>query len=75
MLQRAIARIRPTDPRLALRLDGAAALSGLMDDRTAPAALRMVDRLQASLGEAADPPARVLVAIAQAAMRRAQARG
>ena len=33
----------------------------------------MVDRLQASLGEAADPPARVLVAIAHAEMRRAQA--
>jgi DNA-binding CsgD family transcriptional regulator len=73
VLERASARIRPTDPRLALRLDGAAALFGLMDDRTAPAALRMVDRLQASLGEAADPPARVLVAIAHAEMRRAQA--
>jgi len=71
VLQRAIARIRPTDPRLAWRLDGAAALAGLMDDRTAPAALRTVDRLQASLGESADPPARVLVAIAHAAMRRA----
>jgi DNA-binding CsgD family transcriptional regulator len=73
VLQRAITRIRPTDPRGALRLDGAAALFGLMDDRTAPAALRMVDRLQAGLGEAADPPARVLVAIAHAEMRRAQA--
>jgi DNA-binding CsgD family transcriptional regulator len=72
MLQRAIARIRPTDPRLALRLEGAAALFGLMDDRTAPAALGTVDRLQASLGESADPPARVLVAIAHAAMRRAR---
>src|SRR5690348_12649501 len=28
VLERAIARIRPTDPRLALRLDGAAALFG-----------------------------------------------
>src|SRR5690242_20744118 len=73
VLERAIARIRPTDPRLALRLDGAAALFGLMDDRTAPAALGRVDRLQVSLGEAADPPARVLVAIAHAEMRRAQA--
>jgi len=73
VLQRAIARIRPTDPRLAQRLDGAAALFGLMDDRTAPAALAAVDRLQASLGEAADPPARVLVAIAHAEMRRAHA--
>ena len=73
VLQRAIARIRPTNPRLALRLDGAAALFGLMDDRTAPAALRTVDRLRASVGEATDPPARVLVAIAHAEMRRAQA--
>jgi DNA-binding CsgD family transcriptional regulator len=70
LLERAAARIRSTDPRLALRLDGAAALAGLMDDRTAPAAFRAVDRLEASLGESADPPARVLVAIAHAAMRR-----
>src|SRR5689334_6181632 len=70
LLQRAAARIRLTDPRLALRLDGAAALAGLMDDRTAPAALQAVDRLEASLGESADPPARVLVAIAHAATRR-----
>ena len=69
VLQRAIARIRPTDPRLALRLEGAAALAGMMDDRTAPAAHRAVERLQASLGETADPPARVLVAISHALMR------
>jgi DNA-binding CsgD family transcriptional regulator len=72
VLQRAAARIRTTDPRLALRLDGAAALTGLMDDRTAPAALRMVDRLEDSLGAFADPPARVLVVIAHAAQRRAR---
>jgi hypothetical protein len=54
LLERAAARIRFTDPRLAWRLDGAAALAGLMDDRTAPAALRAVDRLEASLGESAD---------------------
>ena len=72
VLERAAARIRPTDPRLALRLDGAAALTGLMDDRTAAAALRKVGRLEASLGEFADPPARVLVVIAHAAGRRAR---
>src|SRR5215468_6214255 len=72
VLERAAARIRPTDPRLALRLDGAAALTGLMDDRTAAAALRMVERLEDSLGEFADPPARVLVVIAHAAGRRAR---
>src|SRR5262245_16723427 len=37
VLERAAGRIRPTDPRLALRLDGAAARAGLMDDRTAAA--------------------------------------
>jgi DNA-binding CsgD family transcriptional regulator len=72
VLERAAARIRPTDPRLALRLDGAAALTGLMDDRTAAAALRKVGQLEDSLGESADPPARVLVVIAHAAGRRAR---
>ena len=70
VLERAIARIRPTDPRLALRLEGAAALAGMMDDRTASAALGAAERLQASLAETADPPGRVLVAIAHALMRR-----
>jgi DNA-binding CsgD family transcriptional regulator len=70
VLQRTAARIRPTDPRLAWRLDGAAALAGLMDDRTAPAALRAVERLEASIGESTDPPGRVLIAIAHAVMRR-----
>jgi DNA-binding CsgD family transcriptional regulator len=72
VLERAAARIRPTDPRLALRLDGAAALAGLMDDRTAAAALRKVERLEDSLAEFPDPPARVLVVIAHAAGRRAR---
>ena len=73
VLERAAERIRPTDPRLAWRLDGAAALAGMMDDRTASAALGVVERLEAALGESADPPGRVLVAIAHAGMRRAQA--
>ena len=73
VLERSADRIRPTDPRLAWRLDGAAALAGMMDDRTASAALRTVERLEATLGESADPPGRVLVAIAHAMMRRAQA--
>jgi DNA-binding CsgD family transcriptional regulator len=70
VLERAIARIRPTDPRLAMRLEGAAALAGMMDDRTSSAALRAAERLQAGLAETADPPGRVLVAIAHALMRR-----
>jgi len=69
VLERAAGRIRPTDPRLAWRLDGAAALAGMMDDRTASAALRAVERLEATLGESGNPPGRVLVAIAHAMMR------
>jgi hypothetical protein len=46
-----------------------------MDDRTAAAALRKVDRLEDSFGEFADPPARVLVVIAHAAGRRARHSG
>jgi DNA-binding CsgD family transcriptional regulator len=72
VLQRAIDRIRPTDPLLALRLEGASALAGVVDDRTAPEALRTVDRLRARLDEFRDPPVRVLVVIAQVMMRRAQ---
>ncbi len=75
VLERSADRIRPADPRLARRLDGAAALAGMMDDRTASAAFRTVVRLEATLGESADPPGRVLVAIAHAMMRRAQAPG
>jgi DNA-binding CsgD family transcriptional regulator len=70
LLQHAAARIRSTDQRLALRLDGAAALAGLMDDRTASAALKAVDQLKDSLGQFADPPARVLVVMAHANVRR-----
>jgi DNA-binding CsgD family transcriptional regulator len=72
VLRRAIDRIRPTDPLLALRLEGASALAGIVDDRTAPDALRTVDRLRARLDELPDPPVRLLVVTAQVMMRRAQ---
>jgi DNA-binding CsgD family transcriptional regulator len=72
VLRRAIDRIRPADPLLALRLEGASALAGVVDDGTAPDALRTVDRLRARLDELDDPPVRLLVVLAQVMMRRAQ---
>ena len=72
VLQRAAERIGQMDPQLALRLEGASALAGVVDDRTAPAANRTVDLLRARLAEFPDPPVRLLVVAAQVAMRRAE---
>jgi DNA-binding CsgD family transcriptional regulator len=72
VLQRAIARIQADDPSLALTLESASALVGIMDDRTAAAAVSVVDRLRDRLDEITEPPVRLLVAMAQVAMRRAQ---
>jgi DNA-binding CsgD family transcriptional regulator len=73
VLQRAIGAIGPTDPVLALRLEGASALAGVVDDRTAPAANQTADLLRARIAELPDPPVRLLVAVAEVAMRRAEA--
>jgi DNA-binding CsgD family transcriptional regulator len=73
VLQRAIDLIGALDPLLALRLDGASALAGVVDDRTAPAAHVIVDRLRPRLADLQDPPVRLLVVLAQVAMRRAEA--
>jgi DNA-binding CsgD family transcriptional regulator len=73
VLQRAIERVSRTDARLALRLNGASALAGVVDDRTAAAALQTVDLLQDRLAELQDPPVRLLVVAAQVSMRRAEA--
>ena len=72
VLQRAIARVSAADPLLTLWLEAAAALVGVMDDRTAPAALRAVERLREHLDEVPDPPVHLLVAVAHVAVRRAQ---
>jgi|HubBroStandDraft_6_1064221.scaffolds.fasta_scaffold00638_13 DNA-binding CsgD family transcriptional regulator len=73
VLQRAIGAIGPADPVLALRLEGASALAGIVDDRTAPAANQTADLLRARIAELPDPPVRLLVAVAEVAMRRAEA--
>ena len=72
VLQRAIAPVSAADPLLTLWLEAAAALAGVMDDRTAPAALRAVERLREHLDDVADPPVHLLVVVAQVAVRRAQ---
>jgi DNA-binding CsgD family transcriptional regulator len=72
VLRRVIATVGQADPVLALRLEGAAALAGIVDDRTAPAANQAADVLRARLGELPDPPVRLLVAVAEVAMRRAE---
>ena len=72
VLQRAIARVSAADPLLTLSLEAAAALVGVVDDRTAPAALRAVDHLRARLDEVPDPPVHLLVAAAHVAVRRGQ---
>jgi DNA-binding CsgD family transcriptional regulator len=72
VLQRVIEAIGPADPVLAMRLEGASALAGIVDDRTASAANQTTDRLRARLAELPEPPVRLLVAVAEVAMRRAE---
>ena len=72
VLQQAIGRIGQADPQLGLRLEGASALAGIVDDRTAAAANRSVEVLRARLDDMPDAPVRLLVAAAEAAMRRAE---
>lgn len=71
VLQRAIDRVSPADPLLALQLSSVSAWAGLLDDRTALDAMRTVDELHARLDEFPDP-VRVLVAAAQVTIRRTQ---
>ena len=72
VLQQAIGRIGQADPQLGLQLEGASALAGIVDDRTAAAANRSVEVLRARLDDMPDAPVRLLVAAAEAAMRRAE---
>jgi DNA-binding CsgD family transcriptional regulator len=69
VLEQAIARLGPADARLALTLESSLALTGVMDDRTAPAALRELGRLAGRIGEPGEPPAVLLAVLANVAMR------
>jgi DNA-binding CsgD family transcriptional regulator len=70
VLERSIARVRGTDARLAFSLECRRALVGVMDDRTARAALDALERLRQRVDELAEPPVHLLAALANVAMRR-----
>jgi DNA-binding CsgD family transcriptional regulator len=61
------------DARLALTLEAAIAMVGMVNERTAPAALLRAERLRGRLGALADPPAPLLVMLANYAARRNRA--
>jgi hypothetical protein len=69
VLERTLATVGDTDPGLALRLEAAAALIGLLDQRTAPAAVRRAEALRSRLSTLADPPVDLLVTLAFNAAR------
>ncbi len=71
-VQRAIAQLRDTDPWLAFSLESSCALAAVMDDRTAPEALRSLDGLSRRMSEFTEPPPSLLAALANVAMRRQQ---
>ncbi len=73
VLQQVTDRIAAIDPQLGLRLKGACALAGLVDDRTAASANTALEQMRPSLDGDADAPVRLLVASAEAAMRQAEA--
>jgi tetratricopeptide (TPR) repeat protein len=70
--QQAIATLEKADAWLALTLESSSALAGVMDDRTAPAALQALDSLAGRVDEFTEPPAALLAALANVAMRRQQ---
>lgn len=70
VLERAIAQLRDTDRWLAFSLESQCALAGVMDDRTARVALQALEGLSGRIEEFAEPPASLLAALANVAMRR-----
>jgi DNA-binding CsgD family transcriptional regulator len=69
VLERTLAAVGDTDPALALRLEAAAAQIGVLDERTAPAAVRRGEALHARLSALANPPVDLLVVLAFHAAR------
>jgi hypothetical protein len=69
VLDRALAAVGDTDSRLAVRLEASAALAGMPDELTAPAAIRRAEGLRRRLRTLTDPPLNLLVALALDAAR------
>jgi DNA-binding CsgD family transcriptional regulator len=69
VLERALAAVGETDARLALRLEANAAMAGMTDERTAPAAIRRAEGLHGRLRTLTDPPLDLLVTLAYNAAR------
>jgi DNA-binding CsgD family transcriptional regulator len=69
VLQRAIGRVQDIDAQLAFGLECSRALLGVMDDRTAQAALEGMTGLTGRLEESGKPPANLLATLANVAMR------
>ena len=64
VLEQALAAVSDTDAALALTLEAGIVLVGLVNERTAPAALRRAEGLRGRLSTMANPPVNVLVMLA-----------
>jgi DNA-binding CsgD family transcriptional regulator len=69
VLELALAAVGDTDTRLGLRLEAAAAMAGMTDERTAQAAIRRAEGLHRRLRTLSDPPLNLLVTLAYDAAR------
>jgi hypothetical protein len=69
VLERALAAVADTDLGLALRLEVAAAMIGMLNQRTAPAAVRRAEALRGRLRTLAEPHVDLLVLLAYHAAR------
>ena len=69
VLEQTLATVGDTDAGLALRLEAAVAMIGMLNERTAPAAVRCAEALHARLSTLADPPVDLLVLLAYHAAR------
>ncbi len=64
VLERALAALVDSNAVMALRLEAVIAWVGMVDERTAPAALRRAEGLRSRLRTVADPPVQLLVMLA-----------
>jgi DNA-binding CsgD family transcriptional regulator len=69
VLERLIEAALDVDSGWALRLEAAAAMIGMLNERTAPAAVRRAEALRGRLGTVAEPPVDLLVLLAYHAAR------